>query len=135
MFEMRLWTPYKMEGVTTASPSTAPTAWCRSDAGAQEGSGFKVFDKAGKVVSFEKETGGDGHAKNFIECVRSRKAPNAEIEIGYISSVHCHLGNIVARTGRTLVSDGKQAVILNDREANKLTGREYRKHWATPKGG
>jgi hypothetical protein len=86
------------------------------------------------MVSFEKEIGGDGHAKNFIECGRSRQAPNAEIEIGYISSVHCHLGNIVARTGRTLRLNGNPAAIPNDSEANRLARRDYRKHWATPKG-
>ena len=134
MFEMRLWTPYKMEGVDNGIAVYGTDGMVQIGRWGSEGSGFKVFDKAGKMVSFEKETGGDGHAKNFVECVRSRQAPNAEIEIGYVSAVHCHLGNIVARTGRTLRLNGNPAAILNDAEATKLARREYRKHWATPKG-
>jgi predicted dehydrogenase len=134
MFEMRLWTPYKLEGVDNGIAIYGTDGMVHIGRWTGEGSGFKVFDKAGKMVSFEKETGGDGHAKNFIECVRSRQAPNAEIEIGYISSVHCHLGNIVARTGRTLRLNGNPAAIPNDSEATRLARRDYRKHWATPKG-
>ena len=84
-----------------------------------------LFDKAG---------GGDSHGRNFIDCVKSRKAPNAEIEIGYLSSLHCHLGNIVARTGRTLKVDAKAQTILDDADARQLVGRVYRRHWGTPKG-
>src|SRR5262245_29609323 len=134
MFEMRLWTPYKLEGVDNGIAIYGTDGMVQIGRWGAEGSGFKVFDNAGKLVKFEKETGGDGHAKNFIECVRSRQAPNAEIEIGYLSSVHCHLGNIVARTGRTLRLNGNPSAVLNDSEATKLARRDYRKHWATPKG-
>src|SRR5262249_17660622 len=134
MFEMRLWTPYKLEGVDNGIAIYGTDGMVQIGRWGAEGSGFKVFDNAGKLVKFEKETGGDGHAKNFIECVRSRQAPNAEIEIGHLSSVHCHLGNIVARTGRTLRLNGNPSAVLNDSEATKLARRDYRKHWATPKG-
>jgi len=134
VFEMRIWNPYRMEGVDNG------VAVYGSDGMVQigrwhDGSGFKVFDKAGKLVEFDKsEAGdGDGHARNFIDCVKSRKAPNAEIEIGYQSTLHCHLGNIVARTGRALKFDAKTETFAGDTEANKLLRREYRKHWATPK--
>jgi len=39
----------------------------------------------------------DVHPRNFLDCVRSRRAPNAGIEIGRHSTVLCHLGKIVAR--------------------------------------
>ena len=67
------------------------------------------------------------------DCVKSRKSPNAEIAIGHASSSLCHLGNIVAKTGRSLKFDGKTETIAGDAEANRLLSREYRKHWATPK--
>ena len=98
--------------------------------------GFKAFDRDGKQVLHDSEGGrGDDHLANFFECVRTRKAPNAAIETaGHISAVHCHLGNIVARTGRNLRFDAKTETIAADTEASALLRRKYRAHWSVPKG-
>jgi hypothetical protein len=72
--------------------------------------------------------------QNFIDCIKSRKRPNCDIEIGHISSAHCHLGNIVHRTGRNIAFNAANESIPNDAEANGLLRRKYRNHWATPKG-
>lgn len=72
------------------------------------------------------------HVKNFLDCVREGKAPNAEIEIGHKSTRLCHLGNIAYRTGRTLFFDAEAETFKNDPEANKLLGREYRKGFELP---
>jgi hypothetical protein len=45
------------------------------------------------------------NAHNFINCVKSRQKPNAEIEGGHLSTIHTHLANIVVRTGRNLKFD------------------------------
>jgi predicted dehydrogenase len=37
------------------------------------------------------------HMTNFIECVRSRKEPNASIEIGYRSAMAAHMANLAYR--------------------------------------
>ena len=37
------------------------------------------------------------HMANFIDCVRSRKQPNASVEIGYLSAVAGHMANISYR--------------------------------------
>ena len=50
----------------------------------------------------------DLHVKNFIECVRSRKKPNADVAIGHKASNACHLGNIAYRTGRKLRWDAQE---------------------------
>jgi predicted dehydrogenase len=133
MFEQRIWTPYKMEGVDNGVAIYGADGMVQIGRW-EDGSGYKVFDSKGKVVDFDKEKGGDGHARNFIDCVRSRKAPNAEIEIGYQTALHCHLGNIVARTGHALKFDAKTQKLVGDGEASKLLARSYRKHWGTPKG-
>jgi len=52
----------------------------------------------------------------------------------HLSSALCHLGNIAARTGRTLAFDPEKETIIGDDEAAKLLRRAYREHWATPKG-
>jgi hypothetical protein len=97
--------------------------------------GYRVYDRAGKLVSQEEEKISDTHAQNFVDCVRSRQSPNAEIEIGRISALHCHLANIVARTGRVIRYDDKSLSIPGDAEADALLGRSYRPHWSTPKRG
>ena len=133
MFEMRIWTPYAMEGVENG------VAVYGSNGMVQIGKwdrlwGFKVFDEHGKVTLHDQSQGEDeAHLRNFVDCVRSRKAPNAEIEIGYRSVLHCHLANIVARTGRPIRYDAKNGSIQGDPEAGKLLSREYRDHWSKPR--
>ncbi|MDA0833438.1 MAG: Gfo/Idh/MocA family oxidoreductase [Planctomycetota bacterium] len=74
------------------------------------------------------------HVTNFIDCIRNGGTPNAEIEIGHLSTSLCHLGNIAVRVGRALKFDPQTEQFLGDDEANKLVTREYREHWGTPKG-
>lgn len=80
-----------------------------------------------KEVSAEDATG--LHVKNFIECVRSRKRPLTDVEIGHRSTIVAHLGNIAYRTGRKIRWDAAAEEILEDREASKLLGRPARKPW------
>ena len=37
------------------------------------------------------------HMLNFIDCVRTRKKPNAPVEIGYRSAVAAHMANVAYR--------------------------------------
>ncbi len=37
------------------------------------------------------------HMANFIDCIRSRKEPNASVEIGYRSAVAAHMANLAYR--------------------------------------
>jgi predicted dehydrogenase len=71
----------------------------------------------------------DLHVANFIECVRSRKEPLAEVEIGHRSTTVAHLGNIAFKTGRKLFWDAKKEDFANDAEASRLLGRQARKPW------
>lgn len=70
------------------------------------------------------------HARNFFDCMRSRKRPAADIEIGFNSILPPHLANIAFRTGRTVTWDGQR--IVNDPEAQRLVAREYRAPWKLP---
>lgn len=134
MFELRIWNPYGMEGcengvaVYGGNGMVQIAKWDRQW-------GYKVFDEKGKLVKHEHAPGEDeSHIRNFVDCVKSRKAPNAEIEIGFQSVVHCHLANIVARTGRTVHYDPAADSVVGDAEAARLTRRTYREHWAKPRG-
>jgi predicted dehydrogenase len=72
------------------------------------------------------------HVKNFLECVRENKVPNADIETGHKSTRLCHLGNIAYRTGKTLYFDAETETFRDDPAANKFLAREYRKGFELP---
>ena len=77
---------------------------------------------------------GDAHVADFIESIRNERRPNADIEIGHLTSSLCHLGNLATLLGRGLQFDPATEQILNDPEANELVSRTYREHWAVPRG-
>ena len=126
-FEMRIWNPYGMDGQDNA------VAVYGTEGMVHFGREFRAFDPKGKLVAEDTKETPDLHARNFIDCVKSRAKPNADIEVGHISTMYCHLGNIVAKTGRNLRFDPATGEIAGDPEANRLLGREYRKHWSAPK--
>ncbi len=71
----------------------------------------------------------DGHVKNFIDCVRSRQKPVADVEIGHRSTIVPHLGNIALRTGRRIRWDAAREDIIDDPGASALLERPARKPW------
>jgi predicted dehydrogenase len=69
------------------------------------------------------------HMKNFIDCVRSRNTPIADIETGHRSTSTALLGNIAYRTGRRIEWDGAKERIVGDPKASAFLMREYRRPW------
>jgi len=69
------------------------------------------------------------HVANFIECVRSRHKPNADVEIGHRSTTVAHLGNIAFKTGKKLHWNSETEELVDDGEASKLLARQPRKPW------
>ncbi len=71
----------------------------------------------------------EAHVQNFLDCVRSRRRPVADVEIGHRSVSACHLGVISYKTGRKILWDSEHETILDDAEAQELTTKEYRPPW------
>ncbi len=69
------------------------------------------------------------HARSFLDCVKSRQKPTADIEEGHRSAVMCHLGNISTRLGRSLKWDAAREQVTGDAEANAMLSRPYRGPW------
>lgn len=70
------------------------------------------------------------HAGNFVECIRTRKQPICDAEIGHRSVSVCHLGNISLRLGgRELHWDPKKEFFIGDEEANALLKSPTRLEW------
>jgi predicted dehydrogenase len=93
-----------------------------------EGSG----DKAGAAPPVLQEKGSDldhAHIANFVECVKSRARPNADVEEGHRSATMCHLGNIATRLRRSLRWDAEREICTGDAEATRWLSRPYRKPW------
>jgi predicted dehydrogenase len=132
VWEMRIWNPYGMEDSDNGVAVYGSEGMVQIGRWARRW-GFKVFDKAGKLVLHDVEKEAEQHQKNFIDAVRSRTLPNADIGIGHMSAVHCHLANIIARTGRNLRFDAGTESVIADEEANLYVRRAYRTHWGTPK--
>ena len=91
-------------------------------AGAAEGFRTERVDSAGADAT-------ELHLKNFIECVRTRQKPSADVEIGHRSTTVPHLGNIAFRTGRKIYWDAEREEIAGNREAVALLDRPARKPW------
>ncbi len=67
------------------------------------------------------QPGPDGqkrHVRNFLDCVKSRDKPNADIEIGHLSTRLCLLGNIAFRTGKNLTFDASRRCSTKPRAMN-----------------
>ncbi len=73
------------------------------------------------------------HVRNFLDCVKTRQRPNADIEDGHRTNTVCRLGNVAYRTGRTLRWDAAKEQVVGDNEANQMVVGTYREPWR-PKG-
>jgi predicted dehydrogenase len=69
------------------------------------------------------------HTRNFVGCVRARKDPSPNIEVGTRATQISCMGNIAYWTGRKLKWDPVNRNFGNDADANKYLFREYRKAW------
>jgi predicted dehydrogenase len=69
------------------------------------------------------------HARNFLDCVKSRQTPATDLESGHRVATTCHLANLSMKVGRKLVWDAEKEEIVGDAEANRLLVRPYRQPW------
>jgi len=70
-----------------------------------------------------------GHRRNFLDCVRTRREPITPIEVGHHSIAVAHLGNIAMRLGRRVRWDPRREEILGDPEAARMLCRPMREPW------
>ncbi len=69
------------------------------------------------------------HTKHFVDSVRTRTDPFANIEVGVRATAICCMGNVAAWTGRKLTWDGAAWQFKEDAEANRFLFRQYRQPW------
>lgn len=93
-------------------------------AGSKKAEQDKVVDPTFRLAS-----GGSAHYVNFLDAIRSGKDSmlNCHIKEGFYSSAVPLLANISYRLGRELKFIGDQEKFLNDKEADNMLSRAYRK--------
>lgn len=69
------------------------------------------------------------HRGNFLECVRTRRKPICDVEIGCRSVTVCHIGNIAYWLNRPLRWNPDKEEFVNDPGANRWLQRPYRGDW------
>jgi predicted dehydrogenase len=72
------------------------------------------------------------HARNFLDCVRSRKPCNCDIETGHRSTTTTLIANIAHKTKSYLEWDAKAERFTNHQAANKYLSYEYRAPYKLP---
>jgi len=74
----------------------------------------------------------EGHHRNWLDCIRSRKRPVADVEIGARSVAITILGNLAYWNRRPLRWDPVKWEFIGDSEANTWLDRERRDPWKLP---
>ncbi len=100
----------------------------------RHGGGWQLYDGDGDLIHSEYGRQGDKeHQDNFVDCIRSRKRPTSDVEIGHLSVLPFHIANISYRVGnQRLQFDAKTESFTNCDEANQYLKREYRDNWTIP---
>jgi hypothetical protein len=73
------------------------------------------------------------HKENFLQCVRNRQQPNADVQEGHRSALWIHYGNISYRLGgQRLTINPETEQIVDNPLAMELFKRTYRDPWVVP---
>jgi predicted dehydrogenase len=146
LLEAALWTPYMKKTPQSIRDSDKFPNWPFSSTKIEvlgtegfmylgrHGGGWQVYDSNDRLVHSEYGRQADKeHQDNFIDCIRTRNIPNADVEQGHYSVLLCHLANISYRVGnKKLKFDPKTESFVNAPEANKYLKRTYRHPWVIP---
>jgi predicted dehydrogenase len=72
------------------------------------------------------------HMQNWLDCIRTRNRPVADVEIGHRSITVCHLANIARLAGRSLRWDPAREEFPDDKAANSYLERPRRHGFELP---
>jgi predicted dehydrogenase len=144
VFEAGLWMPYMKKIPNTVRDSDQLPEWrfCSTHVEilgteammffGRQGGGWQVFnvDNTEPVLTTYGRQADQDHISNFIDCIRSRERPVADIEEGHRSTLLAHLANTSYRVGNMrLLFDSEKERYTNCDEANQFLKRSYREPW------
>jgi hypothetical protein len=70
-----------------------------------------------------------GHHRNFLDCVKSRRAPLSSADVAQRSMTSGHLGQIAMQLGRKLYWNPEKEDFVGDPTATRLLGCAPREPW------
>jgi predicted dehydrogenase len=98
------------------------------------GGGWQIFANEGELI--EQMPGRfplRDNLQNYVDCIRSRNVPNANIVHGHLSSTMLHYANMSLRLGnQRLEIDQETELIKNNPEANRIAAGQYREGFQLP---
>jgi predicted dehydrogenase len=89
----------------------------------------KGTDRCEALTEKNSNNHNQAHSRNFLDCVKSRKTPTSDIEIGHRSTSAAQLGNIALRSKSVVIWDGASEQIRGNKEASRYLSPKYRKPW------
>ncbi|HJP82801.1 MAG TPA: Gfo/Idh/MocA family oxidoreductase [Fimbriimonadaceae bacterium] len=95
--------------------------------------GWVILDADGKELPKEESPAVGDHWRNFVDCVKSRSKPRADLRSVAQTTVLCHLANVALLSGETVKWDNKKWDL--DGKAGRSTqsySRPYRKPYSLP---
>ncbi|MBS1713752.1 MAG: Gfo/Idh/MocA family oxidoreductase [Armatimonadetes bacterium] len=96
--------------------------------------GWTVLDADGKELPKEEAPAPESHWRQWVDCVKSRKAPIADVSSIAQTTIVCHLSNAALMSGETVRWDKSKMDIVGKAGKNTMAyRREYRKPYALPK--
>jgi hypothetical protein len=93
-----------------------------------EGGPDAIFE-AMKLPTRDVNPGVNDHHANWLECIRTRKKPSCDEEIGHRTASLGHLTNIAFWTGQSLKWDPAKEEFVGHEAANRLRSRATRAPW------
>jgi len=69
------------------------------------------------------------HKRHFLDCIRTGAALRCDAQTGHVGSIPGHLANVSYRVGHKVRWDAKTESVIEDADAARLLGREYRAPW------
>ena len=91
-------------------------------------------DKTEEDFEAHAATANRGHQRDFLDAIKKRSKPIADIEQGYVSTASCILANISQKLGgKTIALDPKTGNVTDD-DVKKHLVRPYRKGYKHPAG-
>lgn len=100
----------------------------------RHGGGWQVTTSGGKMVKQAYGRPADyPHYADFIDSIKSRKRPKADVTIAHKACTMVHMANIAHRIGNvSLRFDPDEGRFIDDQQANGMIGRPYRDKYALP---
>ncbi len=112
------------------SATASDPASLKNNSGALDASDPKILTSVIKESEINLYTIENQHG-NWLDCIKSRKAPISPVEIGHRACSVCLITHISMKLGRKLQWNPQAELFVNDDEANKLLSRSQRFPYGT----